>query len=153
MPFHVIPHLRTPCVLARVGSMGAILASAGLCAPSLAAEPAAVVTPVFSADVNSAGQPIVFPPTDGHVAVSMFEIAPGASLPVHMHPFPRMGYVLSGTLQVVNEESGAKQTFKTGEFILESVGLWHQGSNPGTESLRLLVIDLTEKGHDNTVLR
>ena len=121
-----------------------------------AAQPASspvTVTPVLSADVNSVGQPIVFPKANGHVTVSVFEISPGAVLPVHKHPFPRMGYVLSGSLRVTDLDKGTNRTFGPGEAILESVDDWHEGSNPGAEPLKLLVIDLQEKGVDNTILR
>ncbi len=112
-----------------------------------------IITPVLSANVNSAGQPIVFPQSNGHVTVSVFEIAPGATLPVHKHPFPRLGYVLSGFLRVANLQTGLSQTYKTGEPVLESVGEWHEGTNPGPIPLRLLVIDLMETGAHNTVLK
>ncbi len=111
------------------------------------------VTPVASADVNSAGQPIVFPAKDGHVTVSMYDIPPGAILPVHEHPFPRMGYVLSGTLRVTNAETGKSDDYKAGAFVIESVGVWHKGENPAQDNLRLLVMDLIEKGANATVLR
>ena len=112
-----------------------------------------VITPVTSADLNSASQPIVFPNKNGHVTAAIFDIAPGATLPVHEHPFPRMGYVLSGLLRVSNLESGKTETYKAGDLVLESVDQWHQGSNAGTEPLKLLVIDLMEKGAKNTITR
>ena len=108
-----------------------------------------VVRPVASADLNSFGQPIVFPSGPGHVAVSIYEIAPGAALPVHKHPAPRLGYVLSGTLRVTNEQSGEIKTFRQGEVILEAVDQWHTGANPGKEPLELLVVDLQPKGAGN----
>jgi hypothetical protein len=37
--------------------------------------------------------------------------------------------------------------------VLEAVGRWHSGANAGEESARVLVIDIVEKGHANTVLR
>ncbi|MCS3497752.1 quercetin dioxygenase-like cupin family protein [Bradyrhizobium japonicum] len=113
----------------------------------------ASVSKILSADVNSAGQPIVFPNKFGHVDVSIFEIPPGVALPAHLHPFPRMGYVLSGTLRVRNLESGNAETYGEGQFVLESVNQWHEGDNPGKTPLRLLVIDLAEKGAKTTILR
>jgi quercetin dioxygenase-like cupin family protein len=115
--------------------------------------PRVSVEKVLSADVNSAGQPIVFPNKSGHVDVSIFEIPPGVALPAHLHPFPRMGYVLSGTLRVRNLESGKAETYGEGQFVLESVNQWHEGDNPGRTPLRLLVIDLAEKGAKTTILK
>jgi quercetin dioxygenase-like cupin family protein len=113
----------------------------------------ASVSKLLSADANSAGQPIVFPNKSGHVDVSIIEIPPGVALPTHLHPYPRMGYVLSGTLRVRNLESGKTETYGEGQFVLESVNQWHEGGNPGKTPLRLLVIDLTEKGAQTTILK
>ena len=38
-------------------------------------------------------------------------------------------------------------------FILEAVDQWHFGANKGTEPVKLLVIDMVEKGAVNTVLQ
>lgn len=135
---------------------GVLAAALLLYAPSAAAKgPASAnVKPVISATETSSGQPIVFPTGPGQVVVSIVEIAPGAALPVHKHPFPRYGYVLEGSLRVVNDESGKALVFNPGDFLLETVGQWHHGINAGNKILRLLVIDLVEKGHaDNTVLK
>ena len=83
----------------------------------------------------------------------MFDIPAGAGLPVHRHSWPRYAYVLAGTLQVSNVATGDVQTYKTGDFIVEMVGQWHQGANPGPEAVKLLVIDQVEEGEQNTVLR
>lgn len=112
-----------------------------------------VVTPVLTTDVTASGQPIILPPKDAQLIVSTYEIAPGASLPEHKHVFPRYGYVLAGTLRVMNTETGKADVYGTGDFIIEAIGQWHQGSNAGTETARLLVIDQVEKGQTNVVLK
>ena len=117
------------------------------------APPPVSVEEILSADVNSAGQAIVFPKRNGHVTVSVFTIQPGATLPVHAHPYPRMGYVLDGTLRVTNLQTNQVATYGKGEFVLEAVNEWHKGENPGIHPLTLLVIDLIEKGARNTLLR
>ncbi len=111
-----------------------------------------VVKPVLSTTVTSSGQPIVLPQKDAQVVVSTYEIAPGAVLPEHKHPYPRYGYVLAGSLRVINDDTGKTEDYKTGDFILESVGQWHQGINTGTDPLKLLVIDIAEKGQPTVVL-
>lgn len=85
--------------------------------------------------------------------MAVYDIAAGAALPEHLHPFPRYGYVLSGTLQVVNTETGKVDEYKPGDFIVESVDQWHQGANIGQEPVKLLVIDMTEGENKNTVLK
>jgi quercetin dioxygenase-like cupin family protein len=112
-----------------------------------------VVTPVKSTAVTSTGQPITLPQKNIEVTASIFDIAPGATLPVHKHPFPRYGYVLSGTLKVTNVDTGRSDTFKAGDFIVEMIDQWHQGSNIGLDPVKLLVIDQIEAGVQATVLK
>lgn len=112
-----------------------------------------VVTPIRSTAVTSTGQPITLPQKNVQVTASIFDIAPGATLPVHKHPFPRYGYVLSGTLKVTNVDTGKSDVFKTGDFIVEMIDQWHQGSNIGADSVKLLVIDQIEAGAQATILR
>lgn len=112
-----------------------------------------VVTPIRSTTVTSTGQPITLPQKNVEVAASIFDIAPGATLPVHKHPFPRYGYVLAGTLKVTNVDTGKSDVFKTGDFIVEMIDQWHQGSNIGADPVKLLVIDQIEAGAQATILR
>ncbi|RVC78918.1 cupin domain-containing protein, partial [Mesorhizobium sp. M4A.F.Ca.ET.022.05.2.1] len=44
-------------------------------------------------------------------------------------------------------------TYKTGDFIVEMIGQWHQATNIGDSPVKLLVIDQVEQGAKNTVLR
>jgi len=111
------------------------------------------VTQLLSSTVTSSGQPIVLPQKDAQIVVSIYDVMPGATLPVHKHPYPRYGYVLSGNLRVTNMETGQSDSYKPGDFIVESVGQWHKGANIGGEPLKLLVIDLVESGQTATVLQ
>ncbi|TIO40868.1 MAG: cupin, partial [Mesorhizobium sp.] len=52
-----------------------------------------VVTPLASKTTTASGQPIKLPQKNVEVQVSAYQIAPGATLPVHKHPFPRYAYV------------------------------------------------------------
>ncbi len=112
-----------------------------------------VVTPLASTTVTANGQPITLPQKNVQVLVSTYDIPGGATLPVHKHPFPRYAYVLAGTLQVTNSDTGKSNTYKTGDFIVEMIGEWHQAINVGTDSVKLVVIDQVEEGTQNTVLR
>lgn len=113
------------------------------------AEDRVVVTPVAKLTTTISGQPIVLPTDNPQVTVSVYEIAPGASLPQHRHLYPRYGYVLSGKLRVTNADTGKVADFAAGGFIVESLDQWHSGANPGTEPLRLLVIDQAPAGVNN----
>lgn len=135
--------------------MKSMLIASGLMllAAPLHAESQVVVKPVLSTTVTSSGQPIVLPQKDAQVVVSTYEIPPGVALPEHKHPFPRYGYVLSGSLRVINDDTGKTEDYKTGDFILEAVGQWHRGVNTGSDPLKLLVIDLAEKDQPTVVLK
>ena len=112
-----------------------------------------VVTPVKTTAVTSTGQPLVLPQKNVEVGASIYDIAPGATLPVHKHPFARYAYVLAGTLQVTNVDTGKSDVFKTGDFIVEMIDQWHRGSNIGADPVKLVVIDQIEAGTQATVLK
>ena len=112
-----------------------------------------IVTPVLTTDMTASGQPIVLPSKDVQLIVSTYEIAPGAALPAHRHPFPRFGYMLAGSLRVTNLETAKSDDYKAGDFIPEAIGQWHQGSNIGDGPAKLLVIDQVEKGQLNIEVR
>ena len=112
-----------------------------------------VVTPLTTTAVTVDGMPIVLPRKDVQVVVSIYDIASGASLPVHKHPYPRYAYVLAGTLQVTKVETGETFTYEPGDFVVEMVDEWHKGASVGSGPVKLLVIDQVEKGAQNTILR
>ncbi len=123
--------------------------------PDVAAGAKAPVTVrlVLSATTTASGQPIVLPQKDAQVIVSTYEIAPGAVLPVHKHPFPRYALVQAGSLRVTNADTGKSDDYKPGDFIVEVVDQWHYGTNTGADTVKLLVIDMVEKGRPNTILK
>lgn len=134
-----------------------LCAAHALLAPAYALDSGAAapitVTPIRSTTVTSTGQPITLPQKNVEAAASIFEIAPGAKLPVHKHPFARYAYVLGGTLQVTNVDTGQSDTFNTGDFIVEMIDQWHTGANIGADPVKLLVIDQIEKGTPVTVVK
>lgn len=134
-------------------ALGLLLIASPLHADTQSATSKVVVRPVLSATTTSSGQPIILPQKDAQVIVSTYEIPPGAVLPKHKHPFPRYGYVQAGTIEVTNVDTGKTESFKTGDFILEAVDQWHFGANKGKVPVKLLVIDMVEKGAANTVLQ
>lgn len=126
--------------------------------PLLAAsaeQPAAQVKvkPVVSTTITASGQTITLPQTDVRVVVTTYDIAAGANLPEHKHPYARYAYVQAGTLRVTNTETGRSEVYKTGDFIVEAIGQWHKAANIGSNAVRLLVIDQTEGQQSNTMLR
>ncbi|WP_374653076.1 cupin domain-containing protein [Dongia sp.] len=122
-------------------------------APALAedAKPPVVVTPILTTDRTVSGQPIQWPRQNAELVTATYEIAPGTSLPVHKHPFPRYAYVLAGTLEVTNTETGKAIIFHPGDVIVEAVNQWHKGANIGPDPVKLFVMDMIEKGEGNVV--
>ena len=114
-----------------------------LAAPALAAAP--VSTPVVSTDKTAIGQPIEVPqhPT---VIVSIVTFPPGDKPAVHKHPYPHYGYMLEGTLTIVNTETGESFKLKPGEFLVEMMDAWHYGENRGTVPVRILIVDQVPEG-------
>ena len=50
-------------------------------------------------------------------------------------------------------ETGKITDLGPGGFIVEALDQWHSGQNPGTEPLKLLVIDQTPAGVKNVELK
>ncbi len=141
-----------PCLsISRLVGLNTLLCGVILAADVLADAPAVTVDSVLTATETANGQPIHLPQGETQVQVSTFRVPPGAQLPVHKHPFPRMAYVMSGTLTVTDVETGTESTYEPGDFVVEMVDAWHFGRNVGSEPLDLLVIDLSPRGRSNTV--
>jgi quercetin dioxygenase-like cupin family protein len=111
------------------------------------------VTPLHKTETTASGQPIVLPRGDIEVITSTYEVAPGAKLPEHKHPYPRYGYVEAGKLRITNTETGKSADYGPGDFIVESLAQWHKAENIGTDPVKLLVIDQVKPDRNNTILR
>lgn len=115
---------------------------------------ATIVSPLASTDKTASGQPITLPSGRTTVSVLRYSIPPGATMPVHKHPYPRYAYVQAGHLAVYAPDTGQRYDYKAGDFIVEVIDEWHYGENTGTEPVELLVIDQVPQGRaTNTVLK
>ena len=112
-------------------------------APALAGTP--VTTHIMTTDKSVIGQPNDVPlhPT---VIATMITFKPGDKTAVHKHPFPHYGYVLQGTLTIVNTETGKSFQVRTGEFLVEMVNTFHYGENRGTAPVKILIVDQVPEG-------
>src|SRR5581483_4801006 len=100
-------HIRTAAAVA------AFLVGAVWCAGAQDAQQVKV-TPLASARTTAIGQPITLPRQDVEVRAWLYEIAVGAVLEVHKHPFPRYAYVLAGTLRVFDKENARTFEYSAG---------------------------------------
>lgn len=122
-----------------------------LASPALALD-GVVVTPLVERNQTASGQPIVLPQKDVRVVVSTFDIAPGAVLPVHKHPYARYAVVQAGSLMVTNNQTNVPTIYKAGDFVVEMIDEWHHARNVGPDPVKLLVIDQIEGQGGNTIL-
>ncbi|MBI2255377.1 MAG: cupin domain-containing protein [Proteobacteria bacterium] len=122
------------------------------CATAIAEDAKPItVTPIMVTQATASGQPIVLPQGEIELTAATYNIAPGAVLPEHKHPYPRYAYVVAGTIAVANLETGKTVTYHAGDVIVEAVDQWHKGSNVGTDAVKLIVYDFAPKGAQNMV--
>ena len=100
---------------------------------------------------STSGQPITAPAGPLEVIVSRYKITSRAALPVHKHPYPRLGYVVSGSLMVTNIESRQSKVVNAGGVIVEDVEKWHEARNLEAQPVDLVVVDLVKRGAGNVV--
>jgi quercetin dioxygenase-like cupin family protein len=129
----------------------------GLCLTSIAGSSAREPAPVVVKEIvrtmkNDVGQAITVPSGHLQLVVSTYDIAPGARLPQHKHPFERYAYVIQGDL-MVEQVGSSSRVYHAGEFVVESVNRWHFGQAIGEVPVKLLVIDQLPPGRKATVLR
>lgn len=80
-----------------------------------------------------------YPQGQPEATVLRITIPAHTTLDWHSHPVINVGYMLSGTLEVENRETGEKKTIRTGDVLPELVGSIHRGQNPANESAVILV--------------
>ena len=109
------------------------------------------VTPVKKTTTTTDGRKISYPKTDSpEVTVVTVDIPAGGETGWHRHPIPVFGYVLSGEI-VVEFADGKQNRFKEGDAIIEVLNAPHNGRNPGTVPVKLVVFYLGAEGQPNTV--
>lgn len=96
------------------------------------------------------GEPIHLPGAP-EVRSLIYKAEPKINFPMHKHPFPRMLYILSGAMDIIDGETHRIYKINEGEAFIESVDRWHYGENNSTEPVKMLVIDLVPPGTGNNI--
>ncbi|MBI3897609.1 MAG: cupin domain-containing protein [Gammaproteobacteria bacterium] len=127
----------------------AIIAGCGLTATIVSGDNAYNNTvkalPLLTTSVDSLGQPIHYPQVaQPGVTMLRVQLPPGSETGWHMHPVPGFAYVISGTL-TVEYEGGKQLQFSAGQGFAEVVNALHNGKNPGSEPVTLVVVFMGEK--------
>jgi quercetin dioxygenase-like cupin family protein len=97
-------------------------------------------------NTTTAGEPLHYLSTpDAVISSDVLTVPPGGVTRWMVHPVPAYLYVLQGdlTLEFVD---GKRQTFHTGESLLQSQTGWHRGRNEGQVPLRFLAVFMGSKG-------
>ena len=98
-------------------------------------------------------QPLRYPTMGkAQVSSSIIVIEPGQETGWAKNPTPMYVYVLEGAL-TVEYDGGIVKEYRAGTALLEAVGTWRNGTNTGTESVRMLVVSMGAKGVKNTIER
>ncbi|MFO1015661.1 MAG: cupin domain-containing protein [Caulobacteraceae bacterium] len=134
-----------------------LLVLAGLAALpviALAADaPAPVSREVLRTDKTAFGQPLAAVAPGGQVVVVRTTVQPGVPFPEHKHPYPRVSYVISGHIKLIDTETGASRDYGPGDAIVEPVDHWHSGAVIGDEPVELVAVDQIPAGVASNVIR
>jgi len=82
---------------------------------------------------------------DRHAVVARAEFIPGGAAGRHTHPGEELGYVVSGTLQLL-VDGQPPRTIKAGEVFFVPAGIIHDGKNVGKGKAVVLATYVVEKG-------
>ena len=99
---------------------------------------------------NQAKLPIALPAGNYELVSIIFDFAPGAGVPRHLHGGQVLVLVLSGEMTL--REKGAERVVKAGESWTENPGNEHSVVNAGTVPARVAVSMLLPKGSEATTL-
>jgi quercetin dioxygenase-like cupin family protein len=82
---------------------------------------------------------------DRHGVMSRSDFQPGAESGRHMHPGEEFGYVLEGTIELMEDGKPARR-LKAGDIIFVPANTVHNARNVGTGTLRVLSTYVLETG-------
>ena len=82
---------------------------------------------------------------DRHGLMSRSDFQPGAESGRHTHPGEEFGYVLEGTIELMEDGKPARR-LKAGDFIFVPPNTVHNAKNVGTGMLRVLSTYVLETG-------
>ena len=95
---------------------------------------------------TTAGEPLHYLSTPEPVVSSeILTVPPGGVSRWMTHPVPAYLYILQGDL-TLEFADGKRETFHTGQALLQSQTKWHRGRNDGQVPLRFLAVFLGSKG-------
>lgn len=98
-------------------------------------------------------QPITYPKKKpAQISSSIVSLEPGQETGFHKHGAPMYAYILEGTL-TVEYDAGVTKEYPPGTALMEAQGVFHNGTNKGESTVRVLVVNMGAKGVKNSVER
>ena len=98
-------------------------------------------------------QPITYPKKKpAQISSSIVSLEPGQETGFHKHGAPMYAYILEGTL-TVEYDAGVTKEYAAGTALMEAQGVFHNGTNKGDTTVRVLVVNMGAKGVKNSVER
>lgn len=129
--------------------MRTLLCSLALCLPVVAHAldntAAVTVKPLLKTTTSWDGKPLVYPSGQAEITGLIVEIAPGGSTGWHLHPVPSFGVMLQGSLEVKLQDGSTKR-LQTGDALAEVVNTLHNGTNVGSDTVRIAVFYAGARG-------
>ena len=103
--------------------------------------------------VDTLEQPVAYP-RKGPAQVSsvLLTLEPGQETGWHRHRVPLYVYVLEGTV-TVEYDAGVVKEYPAGTAFMEAEDVWHNGTNAGDDTARILTVYMGAEGAKNTVER
>ncbi|NIS07894.1 MAG: cupin domain-containing protein [Candidatus Dadabacteria bacterium] len=99
------------------------------------------------------GHPVTVPGGDNiKIEAHVVEIAPKSEIGKHSHPYPVLTYVISGSVEVENED-GSKQTFSAGQPFIEDANTWVINRNNSDEPVKFLAVLYADKDQETITLK
>ncbi|MFZ4125002.1 MAG: cupin domain-containing protein [Rickettsiales bacterium] len=121
------------------------------CPAALSAQgPNSIISEIAHTTQTVTGQPIEVVEQPEFV-VSRITIGVGQRLPIHKHPYQRIGYLVSGTLDLVDVARNTRKTYKAGDMVIEMRDEWHYGENISNQPAELLLIDTVPIGSKSNI--
>lgn len=98
-------------------------------------------------------QPISYPRKGAAEVTSyLLTLEPGQETGWHKHKVPLFVHVLEGTV-TVEYDAGVVKEYPAGSTYMEAQGVWHNGTNKGDDTARILTVYFGAKGAKNTIER
>lgn len=126
--------------------------SAAAASPSAAAVEGREVL-LDAQELTTLDQPIAYPKKGAAEVTSyLLTLEPGQETGWHKHRVPLYVHVLEGTV-TVEYDAGVVKEYPAGTTYMEAQGVWHNGTNKGDDTVRILTVYFGAKGAKNTVER